>query len=76
MYSQFGTYQRWCRTTCARAQFHEKTLEMVDFIDDPDSPKSGRHRELEKAEIKKSEEAVQGVLTAVKNSTNPFTFSD
>ncbi|KAK7093145.1 hypothetical protein V1264_008789 [Littorina saxatilis] len=49
---------------------------MVNLLDDPDCPKVGRHRELEKAEIKKSEEAVQRVITAVKNFTNPFSISD
>jgi len=58
----FGAYQRWCRTTATRAQFHERTLEMVDLQQDPDSPRAGRHRELEKAEIKKSEDAVQRVV--------------
>ena len=76
MYSQFGAYQKWCRTTSERAQFYEKTLEMVDLIDDPDLPRAGRHRELEKAEIKKGEDAVQRVLTAVNNFTNPFTVVD
>ena len=76
LYSQFGAYQRWCRTTSARAQFYEKTLDMVDLVDDPDCPKAGKHRELEKAEIRKSEEAVQRVLTAVRNFTNPFTITD
>ena len=72
LYSQFGAYQRWCRTTSSRAQFHEKTLEMAGLIDDPDCPRAGRHRELEKAEIKKSEKAVQNVITAIRNFTNPF----
>ena len=55
---QFGAYQKWCRTTSARAQFYEKTLEMADLINDPDCPRSGKHRQLEKVEIKESEEAV------------------
>lgn len=76
MYSQFGAYQRWCRTTSARAQFYEKTLDMVDLIDDPDSPRAGRHRELEKAEIRKGEEAVLRVIDAVRSFTNPFTIVD
>ena len=76
MYSQFGAYNRWCRTTSARVQFYEKTLEMVSLINDPDCPRTGRHRELEKAEIKKSEKAVQKVIAAVKNFTNPFTISN
>ena len=76
MYSKFGAYQRWCRTTSARAQFYQRPLEMVYLINDPDCPRAGRHRELEKAEIKKSEDAVQRVLTAVRNFTNPFTITD
>ena len=76
LYSQFGAYQRWCRTTSTRAQFHEKTLEMAGLLDDPDCPRAGRHRELEKAEIKKSEKAVQRVITAVRNFMNPFTIPD
>ena len=74
LYSQFGAYQRWCRTTSSRAQFHEKTLEMAGLIDDPDCPRAGRHRELEKAEIKKSEKAVQNVITAIRNFTSPCRF--
>ena len=54
----FGAYQRWCRTTSSRAQLFEKTLEMCDMIDDPEYPKDGKHRELEAAQIRKSEEAV------------------
>lgn len=49
---------------------------MVDLLDDPDCPRAGQHRELEKAEIKKSEEAIQRVLTAVRNFTNPFTITE
>ena len=49
---------------------------MADLITDPDNPRSGRHRELEKAEISKSEQAVERVVDAVKNFTNPFTIVD
>ena len=49
---------------------------MADLITDPDNPRSGRHRELEKAEISKSEQAVVRVIDAVKNFTNPFTIAD
>ncbi|KAL3043842.1 hypothetical protein OYC64_003656 [Pagothenia borchgrevinki] len=59
LYSQFGAYQRWCRTTSTRAQFYQKSLEMVDLIKDPDCPRAGKHRELEKAKVKKDEEAIQ-----------------
>ena len=76
LYNQFESYQRWCRTTSARAQFYEKTLEMVGIIDDPDCPRAGIHRELEKAEIRKSETAVQRVFVAVRNFTDPFRVTD
>jgi hypothetical protein len=49
---------------------------MVDLIDDPDCPRPGKHRELEKAEVKKGEEAVQRILTAVRNFSNPFISAD
>jgi hypothetical protein len=72
----FGAYQRWCRTTSTRAQYFEKMLEMCGLIDDPDCPKAGKHRELERAEIKKSEEAVQRTISAIRNFTNPFSLVD
>ena len=42
------------------------------MINDPDCPKNGKHRDLEAAQIKKSEKAVQRVLTAISHFTNPF----
>ena len=45
-------------------QFYESTLEMVDLMDDPDCPRAEKHRELEKAEVKKGKEAVQHIITA------------
>lgn len=68
----FGVYQRWCRTTSTRAQYFEKMLEMCDLLEDPDSSKARKHRELERPEIKKSEEAVQRTISAIPNFTNPF----
>ena len=76
LHNQFGAYQIWCRTTSIRAQCYEKKLEMVDVISDPDCPRSGRHRELEKAEVKKSEEPVQRVLAVIRNFTIHFTVVD
>lgn len=49
---------------------------MVDLINDPDCPKGGRHRKLEMAEIRKSEDAVQRAVAAVNNFTNPFAILD
>ena len=56
--------------------YKKKTLEMVDVTKDPDCPRAVRHRELEKAEVKKGEESVQRVLAAVRNFTNPFIVAD
>ena len=66
----FGAYQQWW------VQYFEKMLEMCGFIDDPDCPKAGRHREMERAEIKKSEETVQHTISAIRNLTNPFSLVD
>ena len=49
---------------------------MCGLIDDPECPKAGKHRKLEAAEIKKSEEAVQRTLTAIKTFTDPFSITD
>ena len=49
---------------------------MVDIIKDPDCPRAERHRELEKAEVKKFLESVQRVFAAVRNFTNHFTVAD
>ena len=54
----FAAYQKWCRTTAVRAQYLETLKEMCDIVQDPDCPNNGKHRELDKASIKKSEEAV------------------
>lgn len=76
LFNNCGAYQKWCRTTSARAQLYELTLEMCGMIDDPDMPKAGKHRELEPAQIKKSEEAVQRVIAAINGFTNPWTIPD
>ncbi|CAL8359722.1 unnamed protein product [Gadus morhua 'NCC'] len=47
--------KQWCRTTSIRAQYFEKMLEICDLIDDPDNSKAGKHRELERAKVKKSD---------------------
>lgn len=72
LFNNCGAYQKWCRTTSARAQLYELTLE----IDDPEMPKAGKHHELEPAQIKKSEEAVQSVIAAIKGFTNPWRIPD
>ena len=42
----------------------------------PECPKKGKHRELEQHEIRKSEKAVQSVISAIQNLTNPFEIAD
>ena len=68
----------WCLSAlvshhiCSCSVFQE----MCGLIDDPECPKAGKHHELEAAEIKKSEEAVQRTLTAIKTFTAPFAITD
>ena len=57
---------------CSRSVFRE----MCGLIDDPECPKAGKHHELEAAEIKKSEKAVQRTLTAIKTFIDPFAITD
>ena len=47
-------------------------LDMCGMIDDPECPKAGLHRERETGQIKKSEIAVQKVIAAINNFTNPW----
>ena len=49
---------------------------MVDITNDPDCPRAGRHRELEKAVVNEGEESVQRVIGVVRDFTNPFTIAD
>ena len=36
IFEKHGTYQRWCRTTSARAKLFEKTIEICGLSTDPD----------------------------------------
>ena len=49
-------------------QYFEKMLEICGLIDDTDCPKAGRHRDMERAEIKKSEETVQHTISMTRNA--------
>ena len=52
-------------------------LEMCGLIDDPESPKAGKHRVTKKGEIEKSEKAVQRTMAdAIQNFMNRFEVSD
>ena len=65
IFENYGAYQRWVRTTLTRAKMFKEMLDLCDMLDDPERPKSGKHRDLEAAEIKKSEEAVQSIMEAI-----------
>ncbi|KAJ8334115.1 hypothetical protein SKAU_G00397540 [Synaphobranchus kaupii] len=77
LFSKFGAYQHWYCTKSARAQYFKSMLKMCGLIEDPDcSTKAKKYRELEAAEIKKCEDAVQKTLDAIRNFTDPFAISD
>ena len=76
IFQQPGAYQRWCITTSARARCYEQLLDLCGMVNDPELPKSGKHRELDRSQIRKSEEAVQKVMAAIHNFTNPWTIAN
>ena len=51
-------------------------LDMCGLSEDSDGPRAGKHRELERAKIQKSEDAVQRTILVIQNFTNPFTIPD
>ena len=51
-------------------------METCGLVNDSESPRSGKHRELETAQIGKCEKAVQSTISAILNFTNPFSLCD
>ena len=49
----------------SRAKLFEEMLKICDMIDDPECPKSGKHRDLGSSQIKKSECAVKKIMGAI-----------
>ena len=49
---------------------------MCDMIDDPECPKSDKHRNLEASQIKTSECAVKKAMEATPHLTNPWKIPD
>ena len=74
--SNFDASQQWCRTTLMSSQCFYKLLDMCQIADDPDTSKAGKHRELENAQMKTYEEAVQRTMSTICNFSNPFTLPD
>ena len=51
-------------------------LDICGLSKDSDGPRASKHRELVKAEIQKSEDAVQRTILIIQNFTNLFTIPD
>ena len=71
IFENYGAYQYWVRTTSSWAKLFKEMLEMCDMIDDPECPKSGKHRDLEASQIKKSECAVKRVMQVISHFMIP-----
>ena len=72
--SNHDTYQRWVRTTHARSQYVNATLNMADMLTDNQS--GNIHRDARPAEILKSEKCVKKAQEAVESFINPFMVED
>ena len=59
-----------------RVQCFECLLDILDLNDDPDRPLAGKHQDLGRTEILRSETAVQSVISAIQGFTNPFNIID
>ena len=68
----FAAYQSWIRTTSARAKLFERMLDVCGKMNDPDCRTAGKHRDLDAAQVRKSERAVKNVMTAISHFTNPW----
>ena len=42
------------------------------MINDPEWPTAGKYRDIHAAQVRKSERAIQKVLTAISSFTNPW----
>ena len=67
-------YHRWVRTTHARSQYDNTTLNMADML--TDSLSGTMHRDVRPAEILKSEKCVRKAKEAVESFINPFIVDD
>ncbi|XP_046346792.1 uncharacterized protein LOC124127441 [Haliotis rufescens] len=64
-------YQRWVRTTHARSQYVNATLNMADMLSDRIG--ESKHHDVRPAEVLKSEKLVKRTQEAVESFLNPFT---
>ena len=72
IFENFAAYQHWIHTTSARAKLSEMMLDICRIINDPECPTAVKHRDLDTAQVRKSERAIQNVMTAISHSTNPL----
>ena len=70
IFDNFAVYQGWIRTTSARAKLFERMLDVPGMINDPECHTSGKHRDHEAAQVRKSERAIQNVMAAISHFTN------
>lgn len=66
-------YQRWVRTARERTKFYQATLQTIGMERDP---KTNKHKENRKSEIKKSEAFVAQIIESITDYGNPFDISD
>ena len=72
--SNFNAYQRWVKTTHERAQYVDVTYAKADMK--ADSQGCGRHKDLGRTEIQRSERRVSRTIDAINSFTSPFDVPD
>ena len=65
IFENFAAYHRWIRTKSARLKVFEMMLDVCGMIYDLECPVAGEHRDLDAAQVRKNERAVQNVITAI-----------
>ena len=69
-------FQRWIRGAGERSKFYYSVMDMCGLKSDPDIHPTGVHKERLPSEIKRSESAVQRVLSGIQGFQNPWTVPD
>ena len=72
IFSNDYDYNCWCHTTSAQSQFYYIMIKICGLVDDPKLLTAGKQYELEKSQIAKSKTAIQRIIMAIRNITNPF----
>ena len=72
--TDYKAYQRWVKTTHERTQFVKVMLSMADMLSE--SRRGRKHRDLQPAEVEKSEKMVKRTIEAITSFQNPFDLPD